>query len=268
MRRVWSPLCPPRDLARRLPVALVASGIAALVLAAPSAAGTECRAGHGSADVVGKPGPAVAWRAALFSRVPVHARVPGRKKSRQARTARSEVGPRDAPWLLVLRAKNDRKGRCWVRVRLPWRPNAAGAWVRARRVHLRPTRWRIRVNLGERRLVLRRGGRAVLRTSVVIGAPITPTPQGQFSIVGVWRWNPADFLGSYILPLTAHSPVLQEFGGGDGRVGIHGRGGASLLAPLGSMASHGCIRLPNGAIESVVRRVGARGLPGIPVRVR
>jgi hypothetical protein len=268
MRPVWSPLCPQRDVARRLLFALMASGIAALVLAAPSAASPECRAGHASVDVVGKPGPAVAWRAALFSRVPVHARVPGRKNARRERTARTAVGPVDAPWLLVLRAKNDRKGRCWVRVRLPWRPNDAGAWVQARRVHLRPTRWRIRINLAERKLVLRRSGRAVLRTSVVIGAPITPTPQGLFSIVGVWRWNPADFLGSYILPLTAHSPVLQEFGGGDGRVGIHGRGGASLLAPLGSMASHGCIRLPNGAIESVVRFVRAGGLPGVPVRVR
>jgi L,D-transpeptidase catalytic domain len=259
---------PRRDITRRLPVALVASGAAALVLAAPSAASTECRAGHGSVEVVGKPGPVVAWRAALSSRVPTHARVPGRKKTRRASTAGRAVGPRDAPWLLVLRARNDRKGRCWVRVRLPWRPNEAGAWVRAQHVNLRPTSWRIRVNLTERTLVLRRGERAVLRTSVVIGAPITPTPQGLFSIVGVWRWNPADFLGSYILPLTAHSPVLQEFGGGDGRVGIHGRGGASLLAPLGSMASHGCIRLPNGAIESIVRRVGADGLPGIPVRIR
>jgi L,D-transpeptidase catalytic domain len=259
---------PQPDIARRLLVALAAAGVACLALAAPSAAGQECRAGHGSADVVGTPGPEVAWRAALFSRVPIHTRVPGRKEARRARTARSAVGPGDAPWLLVLRAKNDRKGRCWVRVRLPWRPNTAGAWVEARRVDLQPTRWRIRVNLAERRVSLRRGGRAVLRTSVVIGAPITPTPVGLFSIVGVWRWNPADFLGSYILPLTAHSPVLQEFGGGDGRVGIHGRGGASLLAPLGSLASHGCIRLPNDAIEAIVRRVGADGLPGIPVRIR
>jgi L,D-transpeptidase catalytic domain len=267
MRRVWSPSCPPRDVARQLLFALATFGALALLMAAPSAASTECRAGHGSVDVVGKPGPVVAWRAALSSRVPTHARVPGRKKTRRAKTTGRAVGPGDAPWLLVLRAKNDRKGRCWVRVRLPWRPNEAGAWVRAQHVNLRPTRWRIRVNLAERRLVLRRGKRAVLRTSVVIGAPITPTPQGLFSIVGVWRWNPADFLGSYILPLTAHSPVLQEFGGGDGRVGIHGRGGASLLAPLGSLASHGCIRLPNGAIESIARRVGAGGLPGIPVRV-
>jgi lipoprotein-anchoring transpeptidase ErfK/SrfK len=116
--------------------------------------------------------------------------------------------------------------------------------------------------------VLRRSGRRVMRASVVIGAVSTPTPEGLFSIIDVWPWNPADFLGSYILPLTAHSPVLQEFGGGDGRVGIHGRGGASLLNPLGSRASHGCIRLSNSPIDSLVRRVGPGGLPGIPVWIR
>jgi hypothetical protein len=102
----------------------------------------------------------------------------------------------------------------------------------------------------------------------VIGAPATPTAGGLFSVIEVWRWKPGDFLGSYILPTTAHSNVLQEFGGGDGRAGIHGRGGASLLAPLGAARSHGCIRLANRAIEWIVRTVGHNGLPGIPVRVR
>jgi hypothetical protein len=265
-------MSPRRDIARRAVFALLLLGLAGLGQAAPSYAAGKCRGGFASKEVVGKPGPAVSWRAALFNRTPIYARIPVRKgRARKGRArvkmSRSAVGPGHAPWLLVLRAKNDRKGRCWVRLRLPWRPNAAAAWVRARRVHLRPTRWRIAISLAARKLVLYKAGKAALRTSVVIGAPATPSPNGLFSIVDVWRWNPYDFLGSYILPLTAHSPVLQEFGGGDGRVGIHGRGGESLLAPLGSQASHGCIRLPNGAIESIVRRVGPGGLPGIPVRV-
>ena len=260
-------MSPRRDIARRALFALLLLGLAALWQASPSFAAEECRKGFASTERVGRPGPAVSWRAALFSRTPIHARIPSTRRAKRVKTSRSAVGPRHAPWLLVLRAKKDRKGRCWVRVRLPWRPNSAGAWVSARRVDLRPTPWRIGISLAKRRLVLRKAGKTALRTSVVIGAPGTPTPEGLFSITDVWRWNPADFLGSYILPLTAHSPVLQEFGGGDGRVGIHGRGGASLLAPLGSLASHGCIRLPNGAIESIVRRVGAGGLPGIPVRI-
>jgi lipoprotein-anchoring transpeptidase ErfK/SrfK len=67
--------------------------------------------------------------------------------------------------------------------------------------------------------------------------------------------------------LSAHSDVLQHFGGGDGTVGIHGRGAASLLDPLGSARSHGCIRLANSSIDWLVRTVGQDRLPGTPVEV-
>ena len=83
-----------------------------------------------------------------------------------------------------------------------------------------------------------------------------------------WGSPPDAFLGSWILPLTAHSDTLQRFAGGDGTVGIHGRGGASLLDPLGSARSHGCIRLANAAIDWVVHTVGAGQLAGIPVSVQ
>jgi lipoprotein-anchoring transpeptidase ErfK/SrfK len=46
-------------------------------------------------------------------------------------------------------------------------------------------------------------------------------------------------------------------------VAIHGRGGASLRDPLGSARSHGCIRIPNRAVEWLARRV----VPGTPVDV-
>lgn len=132
---------------------------------------------------------------------------------------------------------------------------------------LQPTRWRLVVSRAARTISVYRGRDRLRRFRVVIGAPATPTPPGLFSIVDVWRQNPGDFLGSYILPLTAHSNVLQGFDGGDGRVGIHGRGGSSLLDPVGSARSHGCIRLTNGAIEWLVRIVSTGRLPGIPVRV-
>ena len=212
---------------------------------------------------MGKPAATAAWRAELIARTRLWRSVP-----KQGDKSHGGVGPRDAAALLVLRAARDSEGRCWLRVRLPSRPNNATAWVRADRVVLRPTRWRIVVAPGARTISVYRDGDLRRRFRVVVGAPGTPTPRGVFSIVGVWRWYPADFLGSYILPLTAHSKVLQEFGGGDGRVGIHGRGGASLLDPLGSARSHGCIRLSNKAINWIVRKVGAHGLPGVPVRVR
>jgi hypothetical protein len=248
--------------ALRLAALLVCLGalwaLAPVALAAPG-----CIEGRATAAEVGRPTAATSWRAGLIGRTRVWRSVPKRRDRSD-----DAVLLREAHWLLVLRASRDAKDRCWLKVRLPRRPNAAAGWIRADHVQLRRTAWRIVVSRRARTLSVFKDGDLRRRFRVVIGAPPTPTPEGLFSIVGVWRWNPADFLGSYILPLTAHSHVLQEFGGGDGRVGIHGRGGSSLLDPLGAARSHGCIRLSNAPIEWLVRAVGAARLPGIPVRVR
>jgi hypothetical protein len=168
----------------------------------------------------------------------------------------------------VLRAARTSSRGCWVEVRLPWRPNDAVGWVDASDVTLRPTPWRVAISTARRSLSVYRRGRLVRHLRVVVGAPGTPTPGGLFSIIGAWASPPGAFLGSWILPLTAHSDTLREFDGGDGTVGIHGRGGASLLDPLGSARSHGCIRLANAAIDWLVSSVGAARLAGVPVSVR
>lgn len=232
------------------------------LVGATSASGAlSCHSGGATDSVVGGPTGHVAWRAELLGPTGVsHASYTGR-------TVPISVGPAQASWLLVLAAAHTQSGRCWVKVRLPWRPNDASGWVEASRVILRPTAWRIVISLARRSLSVYRGGALLRRVKVVVGAPSTPTPLGLFSIIGAWRSPPTAFLGSWILPLTAHSTVLHEFDGGDGTVGIHGRGGASLLAPLGSALSHGCIRLGNASIDWLVGRIGAEALPGIPVRV-
>jgi lipoprotein-anchoring transpeptidase ErfK/SrfK len=154
-----------------------------------------------------------------------------------------------------------------VKVRLPWRPNDAAGWINASNVIIEKTDWRIEVSTARRTLTLDRAGAPVRTVSVVVGKPSTPTPVGLFAVTWAIPWHPNDFLGSWVLELTAHSDVLQHFEGGDGTVGIHGRGGASLLDPLGSAASHGCIRLSNDSIDWLVRTIGANQLPGTPVQV-
>lgn len=235
---------------------------AILVLAAPARAAPKCGTRSASATAIGRPNAHLAWRAELLNRTPLWS---GPAHSHRSLGA---VTPVKAPWLLVLRAAHDRLGRCWLQVRLPTRPNTAAAWINAARTRLRPVPWRIVITRRTRTLDVYRAGRRLRRFKVVVGKPATPSPHGLFSIVGVWRWNPGAFLGSYILTLTAHSNVLQEFGGGDGRVGIHGRGGASLRDPLGTARSHGCIRLANRSIDWIVHTIGAGALHGIPVLVR
>ncbi len=178
------------------------------------------------------------------------------------------VEPGDAPALLVLDRPRVAEGRCWVKVRLPSRPNDATGWLDTDKIQLRPTTWRIVVRRSARRVDVLRSGKLVRRFPVVVGAPSTPTPAGLFSITQTWRGNPADFLGSWVLSLSAHSDVLMRYDGGDGRAALHGRGGASLLAPLGTAASHGCVRLSNETIGWLVRTIGRTRLPGTPVRIR
>jgi lipoprotein-anchoring transpeptidase ErfK/SrfK len=205
---------------------------------------------------------AVAWRAGIEQRTAVYYRLPGAKPK-----ASRWVGPGDAPWLLVLGRARAADGRCWVRVRLPWRPNGAAGWVNANNVLLQRTPWRIAVSTKHRALTLWHAGVSVRSIRVVVGKSSTPTPVGIFAVVWAVPWHPSDFLGSWVLLLTAHSNVLQQFDGGNGTVGIHGRGGASFLDPLGSARSHGCIRLANGDIDWLVHTIGRDRLPGTPVEV-
>jgi lipoprotein-anchoring transpeptidase ErfK/SrfK len=165
--------------------------------------------------------------------------------------------------LLVLRSRLDHGGRRWLRVRLPERPNDRAGWILADRTRTSTTAWRIVISTGSRTVEARRAGRRVRRFAAVVGAAATPTPRGLFAISERIR-QPRGVLGPWALHLTAHSGVLDDFGGGKGRVAIHGRAGALLADPLGSARSHGCIRIGNGPVSWLARRA----VEGTPVVVR
>jgi lipoprotein-anchoring transpeptidase ErfK/SrfK len=175
-------------------------------------------------------------------------------------SVRVDGGPTE---LLVLSQRRF-DGADWLRVRLPDRPNTATGWIDANVTTLRTTPWRIVVSTERRTVSVFRLGQEVRRFRAVVGAPGTPTPHGLFAVLErIHTGSPGGFYGSWILSLTAHSTVYEHFEGGDGRVAIHGRGGASLLDPLGSARSHGCVRMDNDAIAWLAKVAG----PGTPVQI-
>ncbi|MFA4928558.1 MAG: L,D-transpeptidase [Patulibacter sp.] len=166
--------------------------------------------------------------------------------------------------LLVLRGA-ERAGVKWVQLLLGSRPNGRTAWVRRDHVVLGTTRYWIDVSTRLRRVTVYRDGQRVRRFRAVIGAPRTPTPHTLAAIYEINRQpEPTAFLGPWVLALTAHSQVLENYGGGPGRAAIHGRAGASLLDPLGSARSHGCVRVTNADVRFLAQRVPA----GTPVDLR
>src|SRR5262249_52005454 len=129
-------------------------------------------------------------------------------------------------------------------------------------VRFNQTPLRIVIDQSERSLTLYRAARPILRTTVAIGTPATPTPNGRFAVAErILTHTPGAFLGPVVMPLTGYSDTLNEYAAGTGRVAIHV---TSLPDLLGTRASHGCIRVANRDIVRISRLVR----PGAPVLIR
>ena len=147
---------------------------------------------------------------------------------------------RQAQTLLVLDSAW-RGGRQSLKVRLPIRPERrrpAGSCARRRCSGTRRTGSSLR--LRNRRLTVYRDGQRVRSVRAVIGAPGTPTPRG---LAAIYERNPqpdpAGFLGPWALSLTALSDVLESYGGGPGRIAIHGRGARACATRWAARARTG-----------------------------
>ena len=154
------------------------------------------------------------------------------------------------------------QGTDWLKVDLPVRPNGTTAFIRSSDVTLEEDYWRVRVELGARRITVWNGDDVVHTETVGIGAAASPTPPGEYYITEALT-VPAfqrSAYGPYAFGTSAHSDVYTTFGAGDGTVGIHGTGDPSSL---GQDVSHGCIRLSNDGITSLIHQVPL----GTPVQI-
>ena len=148
----------------------------------------------------------------------------------------------------------------WVHVRLPGRPNGHAGWISADRTRPSHTDWLIAMSVSKRLVTVFHQGRVLGRFRAVVGRPSTPTPHGTFFVEETMR---LPSIGApYALALSARSNVYQQFGGGPGQVALHGTTG--LSDPVGTAASHGCVRLSPRAMRWLAGRIG----PGTPLTVR
>jgi lipoprotein-anchoring transpeptidase ErfK/SrfK len=149
----------------------------------------------------------------------------------------------------------------WLEVLLPVRPNGSTGWIRTADVTLASTTYSIDIALADHRLVVRDGDDVVIDTPIAVGTASTPTPGGRYYIKELLQPpNPGGAYGPYAYGLSGFSNVLDEFGGGDGVIGIHGTNEPEVI---GTDVSHGCIRVANDVITQM-----ASVLPlGTPVHI-
>jgi hypothetical protein len=162
---------------------------------------------------------------------------------------------------LLLSSFTDARGRTWVHMRIPGRPNGRIGWV-PREVlgEYNLTHWLIDVSLSRRTLKAYYNGHLRFTAPVGVGKPSTPTPPGHFWIRE--RFRLADRSNPYwpwALGTSDYS-TLSEWPGG-GVVGIHGDFGDPAAIP--GDPSHGCIRMRDNDIAWLAPRIQV----GTPVDV-
>jgi lipoprotein-anchoring transpeptidase ErfK/SrfK len=117
------------------------------------------------------------------------------------------------------------------------------------------------VDISARTLTWARGAKVLLKTTVAVGSPVSPTPKGYFFVTDVISTDPKSDYGAWVLALNGHSDAFTEFRGGDARIAIHGTDDPSSI---GRAVSFGCVRVPAEVLAKL-----AAGVPiGTPVLIQ
>ncbi len=177
--------------------------------------------------------------------------------------------PTQARWnggtvgLLVLDTGTAADGSLWLKVLVPIRPNGTNGWIAADDVELSRTRYRIEILTRQRIVRFLDAGRVVHVSGRRRDAALADTAR---PVCGRRARPPAQPQG---IPGNLGTPpdgVLQHTAELRRRP-RHGRDprprGTSLLDPLGTARSHGCIRITNRAIAYIE----ARAVEGTPVQI-
>jgi len=111
------------------------------------------------------------------------------------------------------------------------------------------------VSLADRKLAVTESGSVIAKFDVAVGASVSPSPTGEFTIVSHIA-NPTYYHSGTVIPSGKDNPVGTRWVGLSKKgYGIHG---TNVPRSIGHAASHGCIRLRNQDMEKLftLLRVG------------
>lgn len=104
------------------------------------------------------------------------------------------------------------------------------------------------VSIADRKLAVTEGGNVLAQFPIAVGARVSPSPLGEFTIVTRVS-NPTYYHRGTVIPTGKDNPVGTRWVGLSKKgYGIHG---TNAPASIGHAASHGCIRLRNRDMEQL-----------------
>ena len=152
---------------------------------------------------------------------------------------------------VVLQSQLDDKGRVWLEIRIPARPNGRTGWVREEQLsNLKTIRTHLTIDRTALKATLRKKGKVIWSSRVGVGRPGLETPAGRFWIrERLSNLGGSPVYGPWAFGTSAYSDKLTDWPGG-GVVGIHGTNQPELIP---GRPSHGCVRVPNPKIRKLAR---------------
>ena len=122
--------------------------------------------------------------------------------------------------------------------------------------------YKVTVELNNHQITVTNGDQVIMTTKIGVGRATTPTPGGRYYIKELIRPCYSDGKGGaciqtddgpygpYAYGLSGFSPVLTDYRGGRGEIGIHG---TNEPDKIGTDVSHGCIRMKNDEIRKLAK---------------
>jgi lipoprotein-anchoring transpeptidase ErfK/SrfK len=137
-----------------------------------------------------------------------------------------------------------------IRVLLPVRPNGSIGWIDKTKLELRRNDYRIEINRQTFALQVFNRNKVVRDVKIGVGDDETPTPQGiYYTLYAGKPRNSNTVYGAFVIGLSGFSEVLEDFKGGEARLGLHGTNRPDLL---GEKISKGCIRMADADVTFLV----------------
>jgi lipoprotein-anchoring transpeptidase ErfK/SrfK len=157
--------------------------------------------------------------------------------------------PEGTPLTFLLTADSPASVGGWIQVFLPIKPNGSTGWIPVSEVKVQGSPYLLVVNQSKHQLDVYNFANLEHSFPVAVGAPETPTPTGTFYITQLLKTTNPGVYGDYAYGLSGHSPTLTDFDGYDAEIGLHGTGDPSSI---GHSVSHGCVRLNNADVDTLV----------------
>jgi hypothetical protein len=137
----------------------------------------------------------------------------------------------------------------WGRVEIPYVWPRRDGWIRLRGLARTTTHVEVHVDLSRHWVGVTKFGRMLFGLRAATGAPVSPTPPGEYFVTDRIPFSVESSLGSFAFGISGIQPHLPSGWSGGNQLAIHGTNDPSSI---GTSASAGCIRVSERGLHRLM----------------